>query len=66
MLRFGMARSFQKNQHPDANLKIQRTQKVAPLFKEGGLNNLPILLYPGAGRLARIFILNDQVFLHPL
>jgi hypothetical protein len=33
LLRCGMGLSFQKNQHPNTNLKVQQTQKAAPLIK---------------------------------
>ena len=48
LLRCGMARSFQKNQHPNTNLKIQQTQNAAPLIKERVLNKFSTLLYPEA------------------
>jgi hypothetical protein len=33
LLRCGMARSFQKDHHLNANLKIHRTQKAGPVIK---------------------------------
>ena len=66
MLRCGMPRSFQKNQHPNSNLKIQQTQNAAPLIKERVLNKFSTLLYPGARAslkdLAGIQILGPNFF----
>jgi len=36
LFRYGMARSFQKNHHPNANLKIHQTQKAGPVIKPFG------------------------------
>jgi len=36
LFRYGMARNFRKNHHPNATLKTHRTQKAGPLVKPFG------------------------------